>query len=98
AAAPGRVPFTASEWGHQPVSAPTDRAAGVATDPIAFAAQHSSNGGCARLNPAPPDTRASTSWTFPICADFTFLGEPALHLDATLHGTDAEINSRLWDI
>ena len=51
-----------------------------------------------RLNPAPPDTGASTSWTFPICADFTLLGEPALHLDGTLLGTDAEINSRLWDI
>jgi len=97
-AAPGRVPFKSSELGHATVSAPTDPAAGVATDPIAFAAQHSSNGGCVRLNPAPPDTGASTSWTFPICADFTLLGEPALHLDATLLGTDAEINSRLWDI
>ena len=28
----------------------------------------------------------------------TLLGEPALHLNATLLGTDAEINSRLWDI
>src|SRR2546430_1449141 len=97
-ASPGRVPFKSSELGHATVSAPTDPAAGVATDPIAFAAQHSSNGGCVRLNPAPPDTGASTSWTFPICADFTLLGEPALHLDATLLGTDAGINSRLWDI
>src|SRR2546425_12449496 len=97
-AAPGRVAFQSSQSGHATVSAPTDPAAGVATDPIAFAAQHSGNGGCVRLTPAPPDSGASTSWTFPICADFTLLGEPALHLNATLLGTDAEINSRLWDI
>ena len=97
-AALGRVAFQSSQSGHATVSAPTDPAAGVATDPIAFAAQHSGNGGCVRLTPAPPDSGASTSWTFPICADFTLLGEPALHLNATLLGTDAEINSRLWDI
>jgi uncharacterized protein len=26
------------------------------------------------------------------------LGEPALHLEATIVGVDAEINTRLWDV
>jgi predicted acyl esterase len=28
----------------------------------------------------------------------TMVGEPALHLSATVVGTDAEVNSRLWDV
>ena len=50
------------------------------------------------MKPAPPDSGASTSWSFPVCADFTLLGEPGLQLTALIGGVDAEINSRLWDV
>ena len=96
-AAPGRVAFSSSDAGHVTTSVPTD-AAGAATDPIAFAAQHGGNGGCVQLAAAPPDTGPSTSWSFPACAAFTLLGEPSLKLTATMTGTDVELNSRLWDV
>ena len=96
--APGRVTFQSSQAGHLTASAPSDAAAGVPTDPIAFYAANGGEGGCVKLALAPPDSGASTSWTFPVCADFTLLGEPGLQLDAVIAGTDAEINSRLWDV
>jgi hypothetical protein len=95
---PGRVTFNSIELGHVTTSAPGDAAAGAATDPIAFYAGNGGKGGCIKLNPALPDTGASTSWTFLVAADFTLLGEPGLQLTATVAGIDAEINSRLWDI
>ncbi len=94
---PGRVTFGSSELGHATTSAGAD-AAGIATDPIAFYAKNGGKGGCIQLKPAPLDTGASTSWSFPVNADFTLLGEPGLQLNATVGGIDAEINSRLWDI
>jgi len=97
-AATGRVAFQSNEIGHATASAPTDAATGTATDPIAFYAKNGGNGGCIQLKPAPLDTGASTSWSFPVSADFTLLGEPGLHLTALVAGVDAEINSRLWDI
>jgi hypothetical protein len=96
--APGRVTFSAMEPGHVTTSASSDAPAGAATDPIAFYAGNGGRGGCIRLNPAVPDTGASTSWTFSVVSDFTLLGEPALKLTATVAGVDAEVNSRLWDI
>ena len=39
-----------------------------------------------------------TSWTFPLCSGMTLLGSPVLHLAVTIAGTDAEVNSRLWDV
>jgi fermentation-respiration switch protein FrsA (DUF1100 family) len=96
--APGRVTFQSAGPGHLTASAPTDAAAGTATDPIAFYAGNRGVGGCIKLNPAPVDTTASTSWTFPVCSDFTLLGEPELQLSAGVTGTDAEINSRMWDV
>jgi hypothetical protein len=95
---PARVTFDSSELGHLTTSASTDPVAGAATDPIAFYVGNGGKGGCIKLNPAPPDTGASTSWTFSVTADFTLLGEPALRLNVTVAGIDAEINSRLWDI
>ena len=80
------------------MSGPTDPAAGAATDPIAFAAQHGGNGGCVQLPAAPPDTGPSTTWSFRLCAGLTLLGEPGLKLAATITGTDVELNSRLWDV
>jgi fermentation-respiration switch protein FrsA (DUF1100 family) len=97
-ASPGRVRFQSSEIGHVTTSAPADAAAGAATDPIAFYAKNGGKGGCIQVKPAPPDSGASTSWSFPICADFTLLGEPGLQLNALVGGVDAEINSRLWDV
>jgi predicted acyl esterase len=98
AISPNRVILQSREPGHVTASAPTDAAAGAATDPIAFYARNGGTGGCIRLNPAPADTTASTSWTFPVCGDFTLLGEPGLRLGAAVTGTDAEVNSRIWDI
>jgi len=98
APSPGRVRFESTGTRHVTASAPTDAAGGVATDPIAFAAAHGSNGGCVQLAVNPPDGGASTSWTFPVCSGFTMLGEPSLRLATTIVGTDAEVNSRLWDV
>jgi fermentation-respiration switch protein FrsA (DUF1100 family) len=95
---PGRVTFNSSEFGHVTTSAPTDAVAGAATDPIAFYAGNGGKGGCIKVNPTPPDTGA-TSWTFPVTADFTLLGEPELKLVVTVvPAIDAEVNARLWDI
>jgi len=96
--APARVTYQSAGAGHVTASVPTDAAAGVPTDPIAFYAGNGGKGGCVRVAVAPPDSGASTSWSFPVCATFTMLGEPGLRLNATVTGTDAELNSRLWDV
>ena len=71
-------------------------AAGTLTDPILVAAAHGANGACVTL---PASTNfPSAVWDFPVTTAFTLLGEPVLHLDATVGGVDAEINSRLWDV
>jgi hypothetical protein len=98
AVAPGRVVFTASDTGHATASAPTDSAAGVRTDPLAFYIGNGGTGGCIKLPGAPPANGAMTTWTFPVCSTFTLLGEPELRLSTTIVGTDAEVNSRLWDV
>jgi fermentation-respiration switch protein FrsA (DUF1100 family) len=97
-ATPGRRTFQSSEIGHVTTSTPGDLAAGTETDPIAFYVKNGGQGGCIQLKPAPPDTGASTSWSFRVTADFTLLGEPVLQLSTTTAGLDAEVNSRLWDI
>ena len=97
-AAPSRLTFQSSAAGHLTASAPTDAAAGVPTDPIGVAAAHGGNGACVVVAVNPPDSGSSTSWTFPVCAAFTLLGEPALQLNAAITGSDAEINARLWDV
>jgi predicted acyl esterase len=96
--APARVTYQSSAAGHLTASAPTDAAAGVTTDPIAFYAGNGGKGGCVRLAVAPPDSGASTSWAFPVCTSFTMLGEPGLQLNAAVTGADAEVHSRLWDV
>jgi hypothetical protein len=97
AIAPGRVAFTSSESGHATASAPSDAAAGAATDPLAFYIGNGAHGGCIKLPGALPANGAMTSWTFPVCSTFTMVGEPALSVRASITGSDAEINSRLWD-
>jgi len=96
--APARVSFGSSSPGHATASAPSDAATGTATDPIAFYARNGQKGGCITLPNALPADGAMTSWTFPLCSGMTLLGSPALHLAATIAGTDAEVNSRLWDV
>ena len=95
---PGRVTLRSSEAGHATASAPTDSAAGASTEPLAFYVSHGQQGGCIKLAGALPANGAMTSWTFPVCSTFTMLGEPSLRLRATIAGTDAEVNSRLWDV
>ena len=74
-----------------------DQPAGAMTDPIGVAAQHGGVGACVTL-PASTRFTRTASWDFPVSTAFTLLGEPALHLDLTIAGVDAEVNSRLWDV
>ncbi len=95
---PARASFTSAAPLHATASAPTDSAAGSATDPIAFYARNGSKGGCITLPAALPANGAMTSWTFPVCSTMKMLGAPALLVSATVAGTDAEVDSRLWDV
>ncbi len=74
-----------------------DQPAGAFTDPIVVAAQHGGVGACVMV-PSSTSFSGTATWDFPVTAAFTLLGEPALHLDLTIAGVDAEVNSRLWDI
>jgi predicted acyl esterase len=74
-----------------------DQPAGALTDPIAIAAAHGGNGACVILPPG-SIMPGSAGWEFAVSQPFTLLGEPALHLQLTLVGVDAEVNTRLWDI
>ncbi|HET9847701.1 MAG TPA: CocE/NonD family hydrolase [Candidatus Dormibacteraeota bacterium] len=94
--APYRRTFSSSQPGAT-TSAAGDQPAGALTDPILVAAQHGSVGACVTV-PASTSFSGSATWDFPVTAAFTLLGEPALHLDLTIVGVDAEVNSRLWDV
>ena len=98
AVAAARAGFGSTDSGHATASAPTDSATGAATDPLAFYIGNGTMGGCIRLPAALPANGAMTSWSFPVCSTFTMLGEPQLNLGVTIAGTDAELNSRLWDV
>src|SRR5437762_4391236 len=37
-------------------------------------------------------------WDFPVAADAVLLGAPVVTFGLALSGTDAELNSRLWDV
>src|SRR5207249_12330465 len=37
-------------------------------------------------------------WDFPVAADAVLLGAPVVTFGLTLSGTDAEVNTRLWDV
>ena len=69
---------------------------GAATDPIGVAARNQGQGACVVLPAA--STGGTAVWDFPVTTTFTLLGEPALHVKATVAGVDAEVNSRLWDV
>jgi acetyl esterase/lipase len=94
AIAPGRFPFSSTAPGATASGAPDP--AGALTDPIGVAARHGGNGSCITLSSL--STTGTAVWDFPVTTTFTLLGEPALHLDATVAGVDAEVNSRLWDV
>src|SRR5439155_4930450 len=68
---------------------------GPPTDPIAVAGTHAGNGACVSLPAAMPP---GAGWDFAVPRAFTLLGEPLLHLDMTVTGVDAEIDTRLWDV
>jgi hypothetical protein len=70
--------------------------AAALTDPIAVAARNGGKGACITI----PVERMSPSghWDFLVRQSFTLLGEPAIHLEATIGGVDAEIDTRLWDV
>ncbi len=90
--APHRVTF-ASTTPQLTTSGAVDPS-GVLTDPIAVAAQHGGKGACV-VATSPPVT---AGWDFTNPSAFTLLGQPRLHLDMTVTGVDAEIDSRLWDV
>ena len=95
---PARVTFASADPGHATASAPTDSADGAATDPLALYIGNGTKGGCIKLPGALPANGAMTFWSFPVCSTFTMVGEPRLGLAVTIAGTDAELNSRLWDV
>jgi predicted esterase len=66
------------------------------TDPIAVAAQNNAHGACVIIPAA--SSIPTAVWDFPVTNAFTLLGEPALHLDLTVSGTDAEVDALLWDV
>ena len=101
ALAPGRFPFSSNEL--QATTSGTVDPAGAPTDPIGAAARNGGNGSCIILPSL--STTGTAFWDFPVTTTFTLLGEPAMHLDATVAGldatvarVDAEVNSRLWDV
>ncbi|HEX3630035.1 MAG TPA: CocE/NonD family hydrolase C-terminal non-catalytic domain-containing protein, partial [Candidatus Dormibacteraeota bacterium] len=77
-------------------SAADSEVMGTQTDPITVAAVHGGSGACVVL-PA-TGSLPTAFWDFPVTNAFTLLGEPALHLEVTVAGVDAEINARLWDV
>jgi predicted acyl esterase len=93
--APHRITFTSTDQKATTSATPGDTLQ-ASTDPIAVAAQHGGNGACIVL-PASSSVPAA-NWDFPVTTPFTLLGEPALHLAATVAGTDAEIDALLWDV
>lgn len=93
--APYRITFSSSDQKATSSAIPGD-SADPSSDPIAVAAQHGANGACITV---PANTSAPTaSWDFPVTNAFTLLGEPAVQLNVTIAGTDAEIDAKLWDV
>ena len=90
ALARGRLHLAAAGGSQATTSQPGDPPGGAATDPIA-------NGGkCITLQPGPPS--AAAVWNFPVAGDVVLLGAPVVTFGLTLAGTDAEVNTRLWDV
>jgi acetyl esterase/lipase len=92
--APNRVAFASTT--PQATDSATDHPAGPLADPITVAATHQGHGACIVLPAA--STALNGHWDFPVTQPFTLLGEPAVHLDATVGGIDAEIDPLLWDV
>ena len=80
----------------QATASATDQPAGPVADPIAVAASHGGRGACVVVPAA--STSLNGHWDFAVTQPFTLLGEPAIHLEATVGGADAEIDSLLWDL
>jgi len=91
--APDRMVFSASTT--QATTSATADPIGPPTDPITVAGTHGGNGACVSL---PAAAQPGAGWDFAIPRAFTLLGEPLLHLDVTVTGVDAEIDTRLWDV
>src|SRR2546429_4800229 len=70
-ASPARLTLQSSETGHLTASAPTDAAAGAATDPIAVAARNCGNRACVQGAGIPPHARPSPPRALPGCAALT---------------------------
>jgi hypothetical protein len=92
--APHRITFASSI--PQATASATDQPAGPPADPIAVAALHQGSGACVVLPAA--STALNGHWDFSVTQPFTLLGQPAIHLSATVAGIDAEIDPLLWDI
>jgi acetyl esterase/lipase len=92
--ATSRVPFVSTTV--QATDSATDQPAGPLADPIAVAATHQGHGACIVL-PA-SSTAPNGHWDFLVTQPFTLLGQPAVHLDATVGAIDAEIDPLLWDV
>jgi len=91
--APDRVVFD-STTPQATTSATADPSAPL-TDPIIVAAAHAGKGACVTVRGTVPP---ANGWEFAVPRRFTLLGQPALHLEVSITGVDAEINTRLWDV
>lgn len=66
------------------------------TDPVANGALPGTTGGCRVMNTTTdPDVAA---WTWSPTTAVTLVGAPVVRVAASLHGTDAELAARLWDV
>ena len=90
ALARGRLHLAAAGGSQATTSAAGDPPGGAETDPVA-------NGGtCIML--APGQSSGVAMWDFPVAASVVLLGAPVVTFGLTLSGTDAEVNTRLWDV
>jgi len=88
----GRLGLTAPGAAQVTTSVPTDQPAGLDTDPIA-------NGGkCIELPASAGGGPSEAVWQFPLGTSVTLLGAPVVSLDVRVVGTDAELNTRLWNV
>lgn len=91
--APERVVLTSSAT--QATTSGTADPIGPLADPIAVAATHGGRGACVTL---PATIPTAAGWDFDVPRPFTLLGQPRLHLEVSITGVDAELDTRLWDV
>jgi hypothetical protein len=93
----GQLSFSSTTHLSTTAPQPVDLVNGLPTDPIVNYTQGGGKSTCVVIG-AGQSLPGAQSWTFPVTSSFTLLGDPVLHLDTSIDGTDAEIDTRLWDV